>query len=94
MYVCLLQPIDKLITILSIVIIVIIISLAMSLIKSFKLLHSTERSGCARNIKKIFLAFCLIEIICIVIKMEDTSAIIQGNFTSIICFFKFILQFI
>jgi len=89
MYVCLLQPIDKLITVLSIII---IISLAISLIIiSYKLLHSAERSDYARNITKIFLAFRLIEInyYCITIKMEDTSAIIQGNFSSIICFFKY-----
>jgi len=86
MYVCLLQPIDKLITVLSMII---IISRAMSLIKSFKLHHSTERSGYARNITNIFLAFRFIEInyFCITIKMEDTSVIIQGNFSSIICFF-------
>jgi len=73
MYVCLLQPIDKLMTTLSIVI---TISLAMSLIKSFKLLHFTERSRCVRNIKTNFSAFCLIEInyYCFAIKMEDTSA--------------------
>lgn len=61
----------------------------MSLMKSFKMLHSTEISSRALNIKKKCLAFCLIKIdyYCIAIKMEDTSAIIQGKFLSIICFF-------
>lgn len=55
------------------------ISFAMSL------LHSTEKSGNAHNIKKNVLAFCLIDInyYCTAIKMEDTSAIIQGNFSPI-----------